>query len=87
MFGLMRAIYPVLRKYCLLGMQGKHYLQVNENKRRVPELSVSDRKVILCGEYPSPGLCCCHYLLLTRAATVYVRNGNAFPFLPSDLDP
>lgn len=37
----MRAIYPVLRKYCLVGVQGNHYLQVNENKRRVSELSIS----------------------------------------------
>lgn len=37
----MRAIYPVLRKYCLVGVQGNHYLQANENKRRVPELSIS----------------------------------------------
>lgn len=63
----MRAIYPFLRKYCLVGIQGNHYLQVNETERRVPELSASDRKVILHGQCLSPGWCCHRAVLGTRA--------------------
>lgn len=45
----MRAIYPVLRKYCLVGIQGNRYLQVNGNKRRVPELSALGRRSFCVG--------------------------------------